>query len=76
MLTRTRNRYHLPLEAADTETRTAGCRHTDSSICAKNSLEHVCAFVRTDEMCLAPPASWPKQYRKLKALATEQKSSG
>ena len=26
----------------------------------------VCAFVRSDNICLAPPASWPKQFQKLK----------
>jgi hypothetical protein len=28
----------------------------------------VCAFVRADGMCSAPPASWPKQLRRLHQL--------
>lgn len=75
MGTNTKNRYHLPLEAADTDTQTVGCRHTDPGICAKNALDKVCALVRKDGMCLAPPASWPKQYRKLKALSSANEST-
>ena len=63
---RPKNRYHLPLEPADSEAQTVGCRHTDPRICSKNALEKVCALVRTDGMCLSPPASWPKQFRKLR----------
>lgn len=57
--------YHLPLKKSDTETTTEGCRHTNPDICAKHSLQDVCAFVREDGMCMSPPASWPKQYKKL-----------
>jgi len=67
MTSEKRNRYHLPLEPVDTELRTIGCRHTNSDICAKHSLETVCAFARADGMCLSPPASWAKQFQKLKA---------
>jgi hypothetical protein len=63
------NRFHEPLEPKDTEKETSGCRHTNPDICAKHSLEKVCAFVRGDGMCTAPPASWPKQFRKLKVVA-------
>jgi len=59
--------FHAPLDPKDTERQTAGCRHTNPTICAKNSLPKVCAFVRTDGMCLAPPQSWPKQFKALKA---------
>lgn len=64
-------RFHEPLHLLDTEARTVGCRHTNPDICAKHSLDTVCAFVRADGMCVAPPASWPKQFRKL-----DQESAG
>jgi len=67
------NHYHDPLHPEDSEDRTVGCRHTDASICAKNEMPNVCAFVRADGMCLAPPMSWPKQYRKLSG--SSEKSS-
>jgi hypothetical protein len=60
--------YHAPLKLGDSSTRTVGCRHTNPDICAKNSMQNVCAFVRSDGICLAPPASWKKQFVKLKAL--------
>lgn len=58
--------FHEPLKPGDTGTETVGCRHTNPDICAKNRMPGKCAFVRTDGMCLAPPSSWPKQFRKLK----------
>lgn len=60
-------RFHLPLGAGDTATQTEGCRHTNPDICAKNAMPSVCAFVRSDGVCCAPPASWLKQFRKLSA---------
>ena len=59
--------FHAPLHPVDTEKKTKGCRHTNPNICSKNGLPKVCAFARADGVCLAPPASWPKQYKKLKA---------
>jgi hypothetical protein len=58
-------RFHLPLEPADTEDTTLGCRHTNPDICGKHSLATVCAFVRGDGTCLAPPSTWRRQFRKL-----------
>lgn len=58
-------RFHEPLLPGDTEKQTLGCRHTNPDICSKNSLDTVCAFVRRDGKCLAPPTSWAKQFRKL-----------
>jgi len=58
-------RFHEPLQERDSESKTVGCRHTNPDICAKHSLASVCAFVRSDGMCLAPPARWPKQFRLL-----------
>ena len=63
-----RNAFHEPLRQGDTAARTVGCRHTNPAICAKHSLEGVCAFVRKDGMCLSPPRSWPKQFVCLSAL--------
>ena len=58
--------FHAPLHPLDTEKQTQGCRHTNPDICGRHSMPEVCAFVRADKICLAPPASWPKQFRKLK----------
>jgi hypothetical protein len=63
---RSPNIFHEPLHPLDSEKQTVGCRHTNSDICAKNGLQKVCALVRADKMCFAPPVSWPKQYQKLK----------
>lgn len=60
--------FNQPLRPGDTEKQTVGCRHTNPDICAKNRLPGKCAFVRNDKMCLAPPSSWLKQYRKLKQV--------
>jgi hypothetical protein len=62
------NAFHAALNEADTETTTLSCRHTNPDICAKNQMPKVCAFVRADGMCTAPPASWPKQFRRLRLL--------
>ena len=59
-------RFHEPLLVGDSEAQTVGCRHTNPAICAKNAMPSVCAFARADNVCLAPPSSWPKQFKKLK----------
>lgn len=61
------NKFHASLHVLDTEKQTYGCRHTNSSICGKNLLPEICAFVRSDNICLAPPRSWGKQFNKLKS---------
>lgn len=63
---RTPNAFHAPLNPLDTKTQTIGCRHTNPDICAKNHMPKKCAFVNADGMCFAPPASWAKQFEKLK----------
>lgn len=73
--TKNSNFYHAPLNPNDTEKQTVGCRHTQPVICAKNSMEIVCAFVRKDGICLAPPASWKKQFNKLQN-SNEQQIAG
>jgi hypothetical protein len=65
--------FHAPLTSLDSETLTLGCRHTNSDICAKNALPKVCALVRADNLCLAPPMTWPKQFQKLKAANAKLK---
>jgi hypothetical protein len=57
--------FHAPLHPLDTAEQTFGCRHTNPIICGKHSVPDVCAFVREDGICLAPPRSWPKQFIKL-----------
>ncbi len=64
---RSENVFHAPLHPLDTEKQTYGCRHTNPDICAKNALPKVCALVRKDKICYAPPKSWVKQFQKLKA---------
>jgi hypothetical protein len=58
--------FHAPLHPLDTEKQTHGCRHTNPDICSKYHMQKVCVFVRADNICLAPPMSWPKQFKKLK----------
>jgi hypothetical protein len=65
--------FHEPLKPKDTEKQTEGCRHTNPNICASNSLPRVCAFVRSDFMCLKPPQSWPKQFKVLLAQRAAKK---
>lgn len=63
------NPFHAPLEPQDTEKETLGCRLASPDICAKHSMQNVCAFVRDDGMCTSPPMGWRKQFRRLKLLA-------
>jgi len=67
--------FHAPLHPVDTEKQTKGCRHTNPDICAKHSIPAVCAFVRSDNMCFAPPTSWPKQFQTLKGQKKSAKSA-
>jgi hypothetical protein len=55
-----------PLHSKDTETMTFGCRQTSPDNCTKNSLPDICAFVRKDQMCLSPPATWRRKFKELK----------
>ena len=70
---RSPNIFHAPLNPLDSETQTLGCRHTNSDICAKNGLPKVCALVRADKLCFAPPMTWPKQFQKLKTAKAKSK---
>ena len=61
----TKSKFNEPLKPGDRDDQTVGCRHSNPDICGKNALHAVCAFVRGDGMCLAPPLSWARQYKKL-----------
>jgi hypothetical protein len=61
------NKFHLPLHPQDSPIQTAGCR-TNPNVCGRKGLP-VCALVRADRLCLAPPSSWPRQYARLLAGA-------
>lgn len=65
-------KFHAPLESEDTTTRTWGCRHTSPNICRKAEMPSVCALVRDDGMCLAPPGSWAKQFGLLLSRRSER----
>ena len=57
--------HHSILHSNDTEIQTAGCRCTYPDYCRSNRIPAVCAFVKTDGICLTPPSSWKKLYIKL-----------
>ena len=63
--------FHAPLHPLDSETQTLGCRYTNPDFCAKNRLPKVCALVRADKRCFAPPHFWHKQFKKLQAKKPE-----
>lgn len=54
-----------PLNAADSEGKTYGCRCVNPDICARAYIPEVCAFARADHICLKPSNNWPKVYRSL-----------
>ena len=58
--------HEAPLHMLDTEYRTRGCRHTNPDICSSAYITDICAFCRSDEMCLSPSRSWKKKYDELK----------
>jgi hypothetical protein len=60
-------RLQAPLQPEDELGCTWGCRHSNPDVCGKHRMPKVCAFVREDGRCLAPPRSWAKQHTKLLA---------
>jgi hypothetical protein len=54
-----------PLTDRDTEKQTLGCRRSDPNACRNNATPGKCAFVRADNICLLPPASWKKLFLEL-----------
>ena len=63
-----KNAFHELLKPKDSEIQTEGCRHTNPDICSNNALPKVCAYARSDGMCVKPPKSWPKQFKVLLAM--------
>lgn len=57
----------VQLRPGDSVDQTVGCRLFNSASCGKHSLPGVCAFVREDGVCMAPPRGWKLQYARLKA---------
>lgn len=57
--------FNSPLKEKDTLEQTVGCRHTNPDICGSAYIESVCAFSRSDRMCLRPSRAWKKQYKRL-----------
>lgn len=60
-----RTDFSAPLNNGDTETCTAGCRHTNPEICKNNGIVEVCAFVSKDGLCKRPSRAWKKKYNQL-----------
>jgi len=58
-----------PLNTQDSPHQTFGCRHRNPQNCSSNSMERVCAFVTTKNICKKPPTGWAKQYENLLMLA-------
>jgi hypothetical protein len=54
--------FNAPLNDADTETQTYGCRQNNPNICANNCMPGVCAFVTPDNICRKPSRAWKKQF--------------
>jgi hypothetical protein len=63
--------FHAPLHPLDSDKQTFGCRYTNPDFCAKNQLPKVCALVRADKICYAPPHFWAKQFEKLQAKRSQ-----
>ena len=58
-----------PLKPQDSPHQTFGCRHQNPQNCSSNSMERVCAFVTTKNICKKPPTGWARQYENLLVLA-------
>ena len=57
---------NAPLNDADSEKQTYGCRQSNPDICGYSYIENVCAFASADHICRHPSAKWKKIYNKLK----------
>lgn len=60
--------FNAPLNEADTELQTVGCRANNPDICSNCYLPNVCAFASDDGICKRPSRAWKKQYAKLKEV--------
>jgi hypothetical protein len=56
-------RFDPPVQPGETDAQTIGCKHSNKLNCGRNGMPKVCALVREDGMCLAPPSSWVRYYR-------------
>jgi hypothetical protein len=68
--------FDPPVQPSENETQTIGCRHGNKLNCGRNSTPKVCALVRDDGRCLAPPSSWVRFYRGLVAMREEEERVG
>lgn len=66
--------FNAPLHEKDTPTQTFGCRAYQPNICANADIPKLCAFVRSDCICLKPSRAWKKQYYKLSEKDIEVKN--
>ena len=64
--------FHPPVQPGEPETKTIGCRHSNNQSCGRNGIDKVCALVRDDGICLAPPSSWTRFYRAVVAAREEE----
>lgn len=62
---KTRRLHNRPLEYGETIERTNGCRRLNPHICRNHSTPDLCAFVRSDDICMSPPNSWKGVYSQL-----------
>lgn len=58
--------FNAPLNEADTELQTYGCRQNNPDICGNNGLAGVCAFVSKDGICRKPSRAWKNNTRSSK----------
>ena len=63
--------FSAPLNTADTEKQTWGCRANNPDICGNNGIPGICAFVSDDCICRKPSRAWKKQFNKLKEISNE-----
>ena len=57
--------HNRPLEDGETLERTIGCRRSNPLICKNHSIPDLCAFIRTDNICMSPPNNWKGLYKQL-----------
>jgi hypothetical protein len=64
-----RDAPNKPLHPRDTPLETFECRRAEPIYCKNYRLPKVCAWVRSDKMCLCPPVGWEKRFAVLKRKA-------
>ena len=63
-----------PLNSADSENQTYGCRCYNPDICAGYGSDGICAFYSNDHICKRPPKGWAKTYQEHKEWEIELKN--